>query len=148
MGDKDSQIDNDARYLGKTIEQWDNCWRLLPEGFTDLQSNLRRSVGLWGAKVGQDFIYIASATQIDNGGLREGLARVRLGPQSINNTGALKSIKNWPVPVDAYVLVVSETKVYADIITKIRDKMIELHRPKLNVPSDIIKAAIKESYNK
>ena len=57
---------------GKSIEDWDKEWMLVPNGFRILQSQLRGEIGIFAAKEDGKIKYIGSAVQVRNGGLRAG----------------------------------------------------------------------------
>ncbi|MBD8679654.1 hypothetical protein [Sphingomonas sp. CFBP 13720] len=127
---------------GITIKNWDAEWQMVKQGFTKIQSELGHEVGLWAAKRGDEFVYIAAAQQVDNGGLRAGLARVRNRPQTNNRTDALRKIKDSVDSLDAWILKVDKSRVF-EIINDLKEAMIDLHDPEWNKSPEIIAAAEK-----
>lgn len=84
---------------GLSIAKWDDEWKLVPQGFVAPQPKLRHKVGLWAAKRGNKFFYIAAAANMLGSGLSGGLARAYVKNPSGDQGGALKKfsniVRNW-----------------------------------------------------
>ena len=133
---------------GASIEEWDRKWELVPNGFRLLQSQLRHEVGIFAAKRGKEVMYVGSASQATNGGLRAGLGRGRLKNQTNNSSHGMSMVRKNRDRVEAYVIRFDNPKSRLDDILQLKFAMIGHHLPVWNAPNDIVAAATKGYYTK
>ncbi|WP_150295546.1 hypothetical protein [Sphingobium estronivorans] len=131
---------------GLSIDVWNKKWVHVPDGFRSLQSDLRRRVGVFAARDGDEVKYVGCATQLKNGGLRAGLARVRLKLQTNNSSYGILKIKENIDAVEAYVIFTEDPLHYVIDAKNLAVAMIDLHNPSWNAPRYITAAARKARY--
>lgn len=130
---------------GKPLRVWNEKWVIVPDGFEIYQTQLKNDIGIFAAKQGDAFRYIGYATQISNNGLAWSLSRPRVKNPS-GDKGGIRKIWENRKDVDAFVLCVESSiegvKAAKDLCRALRD----LHDPKWNRKEEVVKAAIKASY--
>jgi hypothetical protein len=131
---------------GRAIADWNKCWERIPDGFKKLQSALRGEVGLFAAKQNGLVVYIGSAVQ-RSGGLRAGLARGRLKDQTGNTSYGMQRVRAASDAVEAYVIRIKPPATRDDI-EDLKWALIDVHKPDMNAPRDIVAAARKAAYAK
>ena len=133
---------------GKSIEDWDKEWMLVPNGFRILQSQLRGEIGIFAAKEDGKIKYIGSAVQVRNGGLRAGLARARVKKQSGNSSYGMQKVRAHRDTAEAYVIFTRDPHTRVQDAHDLADALISIHRPEWNAPRSIVAAARRAYYNK
>lgn len=129
---------------GKTVAVWNEEWEPVPNGFKVLQSDLRWVPGLFAAKSEKGIAYIGAATQ-KAAGLRAGLARARLKLQTGNSSHGLRLVRAAGDEVEAYVIRMEPPITPKDIVA-LKWALIDLHKPSMNAPRDLVTAARKAAY--
>ncbi|MES3154218.1 hypothetical protein [Sphingomonas faeni] len=126
---------------GKSVQEWDNSWDYVPNGFNSLQSQLRSERGIFAAREGGRVMYIGAAVQI-SGGLRAGLARARLKDQTGNTSYGMKSVRAAGNSVEAYIIIMN-SPIAREEIEELKWALIDRYKPPMNAPKDIVAAAKK-----
>ncbi|WP_380783491.1 hypothetical protein [Sphingomonas sp. R86520] len=127
-----------------SVADWDLRWEHVPNGFRELQSSLGHVPGIFAAKQGARVMYIGAAAQ-KYAGLRAGLARGRLRPQTGNSSHGMKKVREAGDSVEAYVIRMMPPMTPKEIV-HLKWLMIDYHKPPMNAPRDIVTAARKASY--
>lgn len=135
-------------YGDLSIEEWDNKWEPVPDGFRQVQTELGRHIGIFAAKCGDKFMYIGAATQIENGGLRAGLARGRVREQTNNSSAGFARLRENVDAVEAYVICTENPISRVVDAKELKKAMIKRHAPPWNVPDKIVVAARRDRYEK
>lgn len=142
-GDENSRAR--ARVIAEvSVADWDARWEHVPNGLRELQSSLGHVPGLFVAKQGARVMYIGAATQ-KYAGLRAGLARGRLRAQTGNSSHGMKMVREAGDSIEAYVIKMMPPITPKEIVD-LKWAMIDLHKPPMNAPKDIVTAARKASY--
>jgi len=141
MNNDETLESNDQIIGGKSVQEWDNSWDYVPNGFNSLQSQLRSERGIFAAREGDRVMYIGAAVQI-SGGLRAGLARARLKDQTGNTSYGMKSVRAAGNSVEAYIIIMN-SPIAREEIEELKWALIDRYKPPMNAPKDIVAAAKK-----
>ena len=131
---------------GLSIAKWDDEWKLVPQGFVVPQPKLRHKVGVWAAKRGSKFLYIAAAANMHGSGLSGGLARAYVKNASGDTGWGLECVRQCSAGLDAYVIAMDRSPENIKIIGALKKAMMQRHDPEWNRPEAITSAAREASY--
>lgn len=131
---------------GLSIASWDQKWIFVPQGFVAPQRHLRNKVGVWAAKQGNKFVYIAAAANMRGSGLSGGLARAYVKNPSGDQGGGLEKVQQYRAELDAYVIAMDRSSENIKIIAALKEAMMQRHDPEWNQPEAITSAAREASY--
>lgn len=131
---------------GLSITRWDQDWNFVPQGFIAPQQHLRNKIGVWAAKRGNEFVYIAAAANMRGSGLSGGLARAYVQNPSGDKGWGLKQLRKHRTELDAYVIAMDRSPENIKIIGALKKAMMLRHDPEWNRPEAITSAAREASY--
>jgi hypothetical protein len=131
---------------GLSITNWDEKWKFVPQGFAVPQQTLRDKVGVWAAKRGDDFVYIAAAANMLGSGLSGGLARAYVKNPSGDQGWGLEKVRQHRAELDAYVIAMDRSPENIKIVGVLKKAMMRRHDPEWNRPESITSAAREASY--
>lgn len=131
---------------GKSIEEWIAKWEFAKDAFTEVQYELRKHIGIFAIRLGDETVYIGAALQKNNVGFRAGLARVRLPDQSNNNTGGIKFIRKSKKEYEAYIIKLTEENLSKEEIADLKWALVDFYKPRHNSSRDHLIAKRKASY--
>ncbi len=131
---------------GLSITRWDEKWKFVPQGFVAPQQHLCHKVGVWAAKRGNDFLYIAAAANTRGLGLSGGLARAYVKNPSGDKGWGLGKVQQYRAELDAYVIAMDRSPENIKIIGALKKAMMQRHDPEWNRPEAITFAAREASY--
>lgn len=131
---------------GLSITKWDEKWKFVPQGFVAPQQHLRHKVGVWAAKRGNDFFYLAAAANTRGAGLSGGLARAYVKNPSGDKGWGLGKVRQHSAELDAYVIAMDRSPENIEMIGALKKAMMQRHDPEWNRPEAIISAAREASY--
>ncbi len=127
---------------GKTLVQWDKEWRNVPDGFSVIQSQLSKQVGLYRALEKNLVTALGIGVEYSNGGLRKRLRDFSRKSPSARNHWIGIYINEMQRELGCEVLITGSDRQAAEVAKKLKPLMYELYEPKENVPTEIINAKI------
>ncbi|MDX2322404.1 MAG: hypothetical protein QNK26_17605 [Moritella sp.] len=126
------QKNKNAVIGGKSISQWEGCWKpigiLSNANFTPYN----KSVGLYRAKLGGRVVYIGRALESSNGGFRKRLSDYRRKSDSArkHGSGQKMNLHNDQLQID--ILVTGGNESAADVAKKLEVLLVGKYKPEWN----------------
>lgn len=119
---------------GKTIEDWDQSWIVVPGGIKHYQPELRYNVGLYRISLNGRIVAIGTGTD-KSGGLAKRLSDFRRPSPSGRNHHAGELINENLDLLEVEVLIIGADRHAREIGKQLKTPMIRLHRPVWTTPN-------------
>ena len=131
-------------YGDKTLPEWDQDWRPVPEGLKSFQDHLKFLVGLYRVMKNGRVLLIGVGTA-EHGALAKRLSDYRRPSPSGRRCRSGQYINDNLDRLQVEVLVTGDVNEEHAAITarQLKPLMIERHKPQLNVPADVIAQRIE-----
>jgi len=113
---------------GKTIEQWDRLWVVVPGGVTRYHPQLRHQCGLYRMSLGGQITVVGTGTDKD-GGLAKRLSDFRRSSRSARNHYAGELIYTHRDELVVEVLITGSGPDARENAQQLKTPMILLHKP-------------------
>ena len=121
-----------ALIAGKSLREWNDCWKPVTGGFKPKHPELRPYVGLARAVLNGQIVYIFRGTEHSKGGIEKSLQRIRGIEQTGNATSGPKAIRNQIDELELEVLLVGENKEAGEATKQLKRAMIKHLDPEWN----------------
>lgn len=146
MAQKKDTVTKETMVAERTIDEWNGRWIEVPRGFLENQPQLNYKIGLWAAKRGDLFFYIATAITTRGYALNQGLGRVRTTNSGGDGGHGLKMVRKYKEDLKAFVIIVNDEDGGIETAIELNKKMKVFHDPEVNQSEEIISAEIQKHY--
>ena len=119
-------------YMGKTISEWDKCWKSIGLLKYANLTPYNHCVGLYRHIINGKTMYVGRAIELHNGGFRKRLSDYRRKSDSSRKHTSGQLINKNIDKIETYVLVVGNTPEAVEATKLLEKKFISLYNPPWN----------------
>ncbi|MDB2046487.1 hypothetical protein ACSW8Q_17975 (plasmid) [Clostridium perfringens] len=114
---------------GKTIDEWDRCWRSIGALKDVNLSAYNHDVGLYMMQIGSQVVYIGRAVEYNNGGFRKRLSDYRREGNSARKHTSGRTINENLDKIQVSLLIVGQDEEAATVAKRLEPLFIGRYKP-------------------
>ena len=121
------------KYMGKTISEWDKCWKSIGLLKYANLTPYNHCVGLYRHIINGQTMYVGRATELHNGGFRKRLSDYRRKSDSSRKHTSGQLINKNIDKIETYILVVGCDEAAIETTKQLEKLFVKKYNPPWNV---------------